>query len=186
MSSIPEQLAAAAKAHFETQLQLLNTFAGKAFDGVEKVIELNLDTAKSSMQDASAAAGNMASTSDPQAFLSASGSQVQPSVEKTIDYNRRLAEITESVYADFSRIADEKVAESRKKLEEMIEEAMRNAPPGSENAIAVMKSVLSNADSTYDQMMASTRQALETLRTNMDSVGDRFAQAAQDVAKGGK
>jgi phasin family protein len=186
MSSVPEQLAAAAKAHFETQLRLLNTLAGKAFDGAEQLIELNLDTAKSSMQDATAAAGSMATASDPQAFLSVSGSQVQPAVEKAMDYNRRLAEINEKVYLEFSRMADQQVAESRKKLEEMIAEAMRNAPPGSENAIAVMKSMLSNADATYDQMMASTRQALETLRANMVNAGDQFTQAAQNAAKGGR
>lgn len=186
MSTIQEQLAAAAKEHFETQFQLLSTLAGKAFDSVEKVIELNVDTAKTSLQNASAAASNMASAADPQAFLSASAAQAQPGAETAMDYNRRLAEIGEGVYAEFTEVAQQKVAESRKKLQDMIDEASKNAPPGSENAIAVMKSLLSNADATYEQMMASTTQALEALRANMTTASERFTQAAQDTAKGRK
>jgi ElaB/YqjD/DUF883 family membrane-anchored ribosome-binding protein len=128
----------------------------------------------------------MASAKDPQAMLAASGSQVQPSVEKAMDYNRRLAEISESVYTEFARLAEAQVAESRKKLEEKIEEAARNAPPGSENAIAAMRSLLGNADATYEQMMTSTRQSLEALRANMAAAGERFTQAAQDAVKGTK
>jgi phasin family protein len=181
MSSIQEQLAAAAKAHFETQYKLLNTLTTKAFEGVEKVMELNVDAAKSSLQDATAAASEMTSATDPQTLAAASASRLQPSAEKMLDYNRRLAEIGESVYSGFTKAAEEQIADSRSKLAALVAEAEKNAPPGSENAIAVMKAILSNADASYEQMVNSTRQAIETLKNtatvNATAAAERFSAA---------
>ena len=183
MSSIPEQLATAAKAHFESQFQLLNTLTGKAIEGMEKVIELNMNTARTSLDDASSAARELGSATNPQAFFSVSAAQVQPHAEKALDYNRRLAAIGDEIYAEFSKAAEEQVAESRRKLAALIEEAEKNTPPGSENALAAMKSILSNADVSYEQIMQSAGQAVETLRANMAMTTERFAQAAEDAVK---
>lgn len=182
MSSIPEQLAAAAKAHFETQYQLLNTLTTKAFEGMEQIIELNVDAAKTSVADATAAAGEMTAAKDPQALAAAAAGQFQPNAEKLADYQRRLAEIGESVYAGFTKAAEEQIAESRRKLAELVAQAEKNAPPGSENAIAVMKTILSNADASYEQMVNSTRQAVETLRNNAAAAAGQFSGAAANAA----
>lgn len=179
MSSIPEQLAAAAKAHFETQYKLLNTLTTKAFEGMEQIIELNVDTAKTSVQDANAAAGELTAAKDPQELAAAASGRLQPNAEKMLDYQRRLAEIGESVYSGFTRAAEEQIAESRQKLAALVAEAEKNAPPGSENAIAVMKTILSNADASYEQMVNSTRQAIETLRNNAAAAAERFSGAAK-------
>jgi phasin family protein len=186
MSSIPEQLTAAAKAHFETQFQLLNTLTSKAFEGVEKVIELNMDAARTSLDEASSAAREMSSATDPQALLAASAAQVQPNAEKTLEYNRQLAEIGESIYTEFSKAAEAQVAENRAKLAALIEEAEKNAPPGSENAIAIMKSILSNADAGFEQGMKNATQAVEALKTNLTLASRQFTQAAEDAAKAGR
>lgn len=183
MPSVPEQLAAAAKAHFESQFQLLNTLTGKAFEGMEKVIELNMNAAKTSLDEATGAAREVGAATDPQALLSASAAQLQPNAEKALDYNRRLAEIGDDIYAEFSKVAEEQVAESRKKLQALIDEAEKNAPAGSENAIAAMKAILGNADASYDQVMRSARQAVDVLRNNMTMTGERFAQAAEEAVK---
>ena len=183
MSSVPEQLAAAAKAHFESQFQLLNALTGKAFEGMEKVIELNMNAAKTSLDEATGAAREIGTATDPQALLSASAAQLQPSAEKALDYNRRLTEIGDEVYAEFSKVAEAQITESRNKLHALIEEAEKNAPAGSENAIATMKAILGNADASYEQMMQSARQAVDVLRNNMTMTGERFAQAAGDAMK---
>jgi phasin family protein len=186
MSSIPEQLAAAAKAHFETQFQLLNTLTAKAFEGVEQVIELNMDAAKTTLADASSAASEISSAKDPQEMLSASAAQIQPSAEKALEYNRRLTEISESIYAEFAKVAEGQIAESRQRLTDLIDEAAKNAPPGADNAIAAMKSILANADAGYEQMMTGTRQAVEALRANVAAAAEQFTQAAASAVKSGR
>lgn len=185
MSSISEQLAAAAKAHFETQFQLLNTLTSKAFEGVEQVIELNMNAARTSLEDAASAAREMNSAADPQTLLAASAAQVQPNAGKTLDYNRHLAAIGESIYSEFAKAAEAQVAENRKKLAALVEEAEKNAPPGSENAIAIMKTILGNADASFEQGMKNAMQAVEALKANVSVATERFTQAAEDAAKAG-
>lgn len=179
MPTLHEQLAAAAKEHFESQFQLLNTLTGKAFEGMEKVIELNMTATRTTIDNATSAARAVGTAADPQAALSAAGAQVQPNAAQALEYNRHLAQIGEEIYAEFSKAADAQVAASRDKVQALIAEAEKNAPPGSEDAIAAMKSLLGNADASYDQIVRSARQAVEVLRDNLAASGERFAQAAE-------
>jgi len=50
MTTLSEQFSAATKANFEAQIALLSQFANKTFEGVEKLIDLNLKATKSSLE----------------------------------------------------------------------------------------------------------------------------------------
>lgn len=186
MSSIPEQFADAAKAHFEAQLQLINTLTGNVFQGVEKVVELNVNAAKTSLDNATGAAKEMSAIKDPQAMLAASAAQLQPAAESAIEYGRALTAIGTSMQAEITQAAEAKIAETRKTLAALIDEAVKNAPAGSEQTIAIMKSIVGNADAGYEQLMKNTKQAAETLQANVKTAADKISQATQSAAKPGK
>jgi len=46
MFSIPEQFSNATKANLESQFAIFSALTNKAFEGVEKLVELNLSAAK--------------------------------------------------------------------------------------------------------------------------------------------
>jgi phasin family protein len=144
-----------------------------------------MTAARTSVDNATSAAHALGTATDSQAMLSAVGAQIQPGAEKALDYNRHLVQIGDEICAEFSKAADAQVAASREKLQALIAEAERNAPPGSESAIAAMKSIIGNADASYDQVVRSARQAVEVLRDNLASGGERFVRAAGEAAKGG-
>lgn len=183
ISSIPEQFADAAKAHFEAQLQMFNALTSKVFEGVEKVIELNVTAAKEAVGEISSVAREMGAAKDPQAFLSTSVPQVQPNAEKALDYGRHLTEIGQSIHTEFAVAAETQIAETRKKLVSLVEEAAKNAPAGSESTIAMMQSILGNADTGYEQLMKSSRQAAETLQKNVQTANEKMATATEDTQK---
>jgi hypothetical protein len=54
MFSVPEQLSNATKANLDAQLALFSNLSGKTFEGVEKLIELNLNAIKSSFESSAA------------------------------------------------------------------------------------------------------------------------------------
>src|SRR6478735_8799875 len=60
-----EQIIAAQKAHLETLFDL----TGKAFEGVEKLVELNLQVAKASLGEAAETAKSALAAKDAQEFL---------------------------------------------------------------------------------------------------------------------
>ncbi len=177
MYSIPEQFAAAAKAHFETQLGLINALTSKAFEGVERVVALNVDAAKASLEEVSDTVKQIDPSKGPQELF-AVAAKTQPTAEKMLDYGRHLAEIATGVQAEFADAAEAQVNETKQKLVSLVDEATKNAPPGSENTIAVLKSVIDQANAGYEQLVKSAKQTVETLQGNMNTAASQFTQAA--------
>ena len=182
MFSIPEQFSTATKTNLEAQFAAFSAFTGKAFEGVEKLIELNLTTAKSSMEEVSATAKQLLSAKDAQEFFSLSAAQAQPSAEKATAYGRQLAAIAAGTQAEFTKAAEAQIADTNKKVISLVEEVSKNAPAGSEKAVELLKSAIDNANAGFEQFSKSTKQAVDTIETNLASAVSQFTQATEKAA----
>ncbi len=179
MFNVPEQFSAATKANFESQLAMLNALTTKAFESVEKVIELNVSAARASLEETSATARQLLAAKDAQEFFSLSAAQAQPSTEKAIAYGRHLAGIASSTQAEFAKAAETQIAEATRKVNALVDEVTKNAPAGSENAIAILKSMIGNANAGYEQLTKTAKQAVETIESNLANATTQFTQAAE-------
>lgn len=182
MFTIPEQFSAASKANFEAQLSMMTALTNKAFEGVEQMIGLNLNAAKASLEESSAAAKQFLAAKDAQEWLSVAASQAQPNAEKAMAYGRHLATIASGVQAEFSKAAEAQIAETSRKVLELVEEVSKNAPAGSENAVALVKSAIGNANAGYEQLTKTTKQAVEAMESNLNNAVSQFAQQAPKAA----
>ena len=178
MLSTQEQFLAATKAHFDAQIQVITSLTSKAFEGVEKVIDLNVAAVKSSMQELSESGKGLGAAKDPQAFIAAVTATIQPAADKALEYGRQLTEITNSLQPHITKAAEDQLAQSRQKLQDILALAATNAPAGSENAVAALQSILSNADSSFDQLIQTTRKAVETLQHNVQQAAAPLAAKA--------
>ena len=179
MFSLQDQFSAATKANFEAQLALITSLTGKAFESVEKIIELNLAAVKSSMEESSVNAKQLLSAKDPQEFMALTASQAKPSAEKVLAYSRHVAGIASNAQAEFTRAAEEQIAETSRKVSALVDDVSKNAPAGSENVISMMKSVISNANAGFEQLSKTTKQAVQTMEANVSSATTQFEQAAE-------
>lgn len=182
MFAIPEQFSAASKANLEAQLALFAALTNKTFESVEKVVDLNLNVAKSSLEESNAAAKQLLTVKDPQEWLSLAAAQAQPNAEKALAYGRHLASIASGVQAEFGKAAEAQIAETSRKVLELVEEVTKNAPAGSENAVALLKSAIGNANAGYEQLTKTTKQAVEALETNLNTAVSQFSQPAPKAA----
>ena len=94
MTLTPEQIAAANKANLETLLNLTN----KAFEGVEKLVELNMAVAKTAMNENVQNAKQALSVRDAQQLMAMQAGMVQPLAEKIMSYSRHLYNIATVSY----------------------------------------------------------------------------------------
>jgi phasin family protein len=179
MFSIPEQFSVATKANFEAQLAMLTALSNKAFEGVEKLVDLNMTAAKASLEESTAATKQLLSAKDPQEFFSLTAAQAQPSTEKAAAYGRQLSAIAASTQAEFSKAAEAQIAETNRKVISLVDEVTKNAPAGSENVVAMVKSAIGNANAGYEQLTKTTKQAVEAIETNVNSAVSQFTQAAE-------
>ena len=182
MFSIPEQFSSATKANFEAQFAMFSSLTSKAFEGIEKIVELNLTAAKATLEESAATTKQLLSAKDPQEFFSLTAAQAQPSAEKAIAYGRHLAAIASGTQAEFSKAAETQIAETNRKVISLVEEVSKNAPAGSENAVALLKSAIGNANAGYEQFSKTSKQAVEAIETNLTSAVNQFSQAASKVA----
>ena len=181
MFSIPEQFSSATKTNLEAQFALFSSLTSKAFEGIEKIVELNLTAAKATLEESTAAAKQLLSAKDPQELFSLSAAQAQPSAEKAIAYGRHLAAITSGTQAEFRKAAESQIAETNRKVLSLVEEVTKNAPAGSENAVAILKSAIGNANAGYEQFSKTSKQAVEAIEANLTSAVNQFTQAAEKV-----
>ena len=182
MFSIPEQFSNATKANFEAQFAIFSTLTNKAFEGVEKFVDLNLTAAKASLEESSATTKQLLAAKDPQEFFSLATAQAQPSAEKTIAYGRHLATIATSTGAEFSKAAETQIAETNRKVISLVEEVSKNAPAGTENAVALFKSAIGNASAGYEQFTKTAKQAVESLESNLNAAVGQFTAATAKAA----
>src|SRR4051812_2260347 len=178
MISFQEQFSAATKTQFEAQLAILTALTSKTFESVEKVIDLNLNVAKASFEESTANAQQLLAAKDAQEFFSLSTAQAQPNAEKALAYGRHLAGIASSVQAEFTKAAEAHIAETSRKVVALVEEVSKNAPAGSENAIAFLKSAIGNANAGYEQLSKTTKQAVEAIEGNINNATTQLSQAA--------
>lgn len=179
MFTIPEQFSNVAKANIESQLAIFTTLTSKAFESMEKVVDLNLNVAKASLEDTSIAAKQLLAAKDPQEFFTLTAAQAQPTAAKAIAYGRHLAGIATSTQAELTRAAEEQIAETGRKVSALVDDVSKNAPAGSENVIAIVKSAIGNANAGYEQFSRTTKQAVEVMEANMNSAVSQFTQAAE-------
>ncbi len=138
----PEQFAAAQKANLETLFGLTT----KAFEGVEKLVELNLQVVKSTLAESQENAQRALSVKDAQELLALQASLTQPVPKRFCRTaaicmkSHRLRRLNSP--ASRKRNTKSRIARCRHSFENVA----KNAPAGSETAVAVIKSAITRRE----------------------------------------
>jgi phasin family protein len=119
-----EQILAAHKANVETLFGLTN----KAFEGVEKLVELNVTASKAALTEAADTTQAVLSVKDAQELLALQASLFQPLAEKTAAYSRHLYDIASGTGAEFTKAFEAQTADAQKKFLSVVDNAAKNAP----------------------------------------------------------
>ena len=179
MFSNLDKFSSATKALFESQFSTLQALTGKVIEGGEKAIALNIAAAKAYAEESGVATQQLFSAKDPQAFFALAAAQAKLNAEKAASYGSHLTEIVSSLKADFTKVAEAQIAESKGKVTALVEEVVKSAPAGSEQAVAMLKSVVSNASAGYEQLTKTTKQAVETVEAHVAKATDQISQAVK-------
>jgi phasin family protein len=175
----PEQFAAANKAQFDTLFGLTN----KAFEGFEKLLELNLQVVKSTLAESQENAQRVLSVKDAQELLALQANLAQPVAEKALSYGRHLYEIASSTQAEFARVAEAQFEDQNRKTQTLVENVAKNAPAGSETAVSMMKSAIAAANSTYETINKASKQAVEIAESNFNAAASAATKAANQATR---
>lgn len=175
MALTPEQIASAQKANIETLFGLTT----KAFEGVEKIVELNVAASRAALSEAANHSQALLNVKDVQSLLALQTRFFQPLAEKTAAYNRHLYNIASSTSVELNKALESKSGEYQQSFNNLIESTAKNAPAGSETAVAMMKSAVSAANNAFEGVQKAVKQASDLAEANFKAVATTASNAAQ-------
>ena len=174
-----EQLIAAQKANVETLFGLTN----KAFEGVEKLVELNLQVAKAALGEAGDAARAALSVKDAQELMALQASLLQPTAEKAAAYSRHVYDIAASTNAEVTKAVEAQLGDVQKKFMGLVDSASKNAPAGTENAVALVRSAVAAANNAFESVQKAAKQAADVAEANYQAMTATAVKATQAAGK---
>jgi phasin family protein len=174
-----EQIAAAQKANVQTLFGL----TGKAFEGVERLVELNLQVARTALGEAGNATTAALSVKDAQELLTLQASYLQPAAEKVAAYGRHVYDIAAATNAEVTKVAEAQLADAQQKFLNLVDSASKNAPAGTENAVALVRSAVAAANNAFESVQKAAKQASDIAEANFQAVTTSAVKATQGATK---
>lgn len=179
MTMYPEQLVEIQKANAEALFHLSN----RSLEAVEKLNELNIRFIKTTLAELAESTQTLLSIKDPQEFFALQTGLMQPSIERAVAYCRQVFEIVSGTSAEVTKVAEETMSEGQKRVLALVETAMHDAPAGSENAAALVKSAVAAANNALETAQKAARQATDVAEANLQAMTATAVKATQPPSK---
>jgi phasin family protein len=169
----PEQFAVSNKAAVDSLLSLANT----ALASAERIAALNLNTARSILEDGVANTKALLGAKDVQEALSIQASLAQPNVEKAVAYSRSVYEISAQTQEELSKLVESQYSDFQKQVAGLLDKAAKSAPAGSDVAVAAVKSAIAATNSAFESMNKAAKQVAEITEANVAAATNATVKA---------
>ncbi|MPW18966.1 phasin family protein [Paraburkholderia sp. CNPSo 3157] len=175
MADFQGQVATAQQANLDFFFGL----AGSMLEGEEKLVRLNLDTAKTTLADWYQRVQDGLAKKDSQEVTGLQDTLALHSAEKVLTYERQVAEIASSTQTQLAEVANARYQKVSRQAQSFVENLAQNAPVGSEAAIAFLKQAITLANTTQESVQKATKQAVEVAHSNLETA----TKAASEVTE---
>ena len=170
----PDLLSNAARTRVSSQLDFATAMAESMIESVEKLMGLNLQAAKASLDLSIGNAQQLISTKDPQDFMNISSQQIQPQADIVLTYLRHLTSIGSGAHKQLAQITQAQASENNREIMALLDELGSGTPEGSRSSIGLLKSAIDNATSGYNQIARSTQSAIEQLESSLSAASNQM------------
>ncbi|MDO8249830.1 MAG: phasin family protein [Rhodoferax sp.] len=179
MNNTAEQFIATNKAN----LQALEGFTTQAFAGVEKLVELNMAASKAALGESFTNVQAVLGAKDAKDLLALQSGLLKPLADKTAAYAQHVQTIVTGSGAEFTKAIEAKTAEAQKAFSGVLENLTKNAPAGSETAVAAFKNALTAGQNAFESAQTQAKKAVETAQSNFTAATTQAADAVKKAAK---
>ena len=179
MTYTAEQFTATNQANF----QALETLASQAFAGVEKLVELNMQASKALLTESFSHAQAVLAAKDPQALLALHTNLLRPLADKSAAYAQHVQTIVADSSAELTKVVEAKTAEVQQSFNGAVETLVKNAPAGTESAVAAFKSALTAGQDAVESAQSSAKKAAATAQSNFAAANTQVVDAVVKATK---
>ena len=179
MNNPAEQIIAANKAN----LDAFEGAATKAYAGAEKLVELNLAASKAALGETFNHARAVLSVKTPQEFMSLQAAFFQPLAEKSTAYFMHVQSIATEGSADFTKQFEASLADAQKAMNASVDQLVKNAPAGSEAAVAAFQNAMSQGQKAVETAQATIQKASATAQANFVAASKQTSDLVKKASK---
>ncbi|WP_250515358.1 phasin family protein [Caballeronia sp. INDeC2] len=178
MSSLaPEKVIASQKAGVDTTFGL----AAQAVGGFEKLIDLNVRTARTALDEHQALIAKALSARDPQEFFALQNQHLQNSAQRVQAYWTSVYEIATGVRGGYLETAQDQIEKSQRNVQALVESLVSSAPVGSEAVVTAWKTAIDaatqSANSAYEAAKKAAKQVVETAQNDATIASETAVRA---------
>jgi phasin family protein len=152
--------------------------AAIALENAEKLLKLNLATAKAAFAQSVEGASAVAAIKDVQDLFALPTKYAESGVQSVVGYSRSLYDVVTEAQSQYSAVAEEAMAGYTKGLASWVENASKSAPAGSDAAINAMKSTVAATTAAFDQFQKASKQVVSLADASVRAAAANATKAA--------
>jgi phasin family protein len=163
MYSIPDPVVSLNKGAVQSWLD----YATLTAESAEKLLDFQFQSSRAALADALDAARTLSGAKSPQEWVQSATEVAQPAGDRSMAYARHLQALVSTMQSEYTKFFDSKMTDFNKQLSGAIEQVSKNAPAGSDFAVAAFKSALSAANQAYDVAAKAGKHLTEITETTI-------------------
>ncbi len=168
------QIAEAQTAQVDAFIGLANT----TFEGVEKLLELNLQIVKTALAETYEEAQKVLSAKDTQELLTVESDWLRPVPDKVLSYQRHLYKIAADTQAGLGEVAEAQYEASKHNLTDFVKGAASAVSPwDAGTASAGLRAAIETTDLLFESIRKAAKQMMQAAENGLNETGDAVAKA---------
>jgi len=150
--------------------EIIGQASGIALNGFEKLAHLYLDSTKEMMSHGTAAMKALTSAASPQEFLSAQSRCVEPMIKVMSTCANATGDVVNKTATAYSDMTQTKIAQTSERLHGAVDEFAKHAPVSALGSVALLKTAMKTADSSYEVANQAAQKTLTALGSSVNGL----------------
>ena len=178
MFQAPEQLVALNKASLDATAH----FGRVAFEGAERMMDVHMKNVKGAFAGVVHHAKIISEIKDLQELAQLKNAFAEPMMEKVTSYVRSVHDVAAATQSEIGRLVEKRTGEFNQHVVTNLDKFVKSAPPGSEVAVAAVKSAITAVNAAFDNLSKAARHFAEITQANFETAPQHAAPATRKKA----
>jgi phasin family protein len=161
----------------QTSLDAASRAATIALTGAAQMAKLQLDAARSALQEGTGNSKALLAVTEPQEFVALRGQMAEAQIKSAVSLARNMYDIATQTQSEFAKFAELQFAAYNQAMVTALDHASKSAP-GADVVIAGIKSTLAAGTAAVESMTKAAKQVAGLADANFKAAADATTKAA--------
>ncbi|MBS4017419.1 phasin family protein [Azonexus hydrophilus] len=163
----------------KAQLAALHEMTGKALDVVEKIAQLNLDTARNHLQAHDEHVKTLMSAKDLKSLAKLNEELLQKIAGKTANYSQELFKLASGMGSEFGELVQSQMKDAQKEFFSAVEVTVNSLPENAASVKDAIKSAMAQAATAMESVQKAVQEAQDTGSAQLSSMVEGTTKSAK-------